>query len=363
MRVLWVYKVFDVGGAEQLLLELLPHLQSHVQVIPVAMNGSTGAMAERYRSAGLSPVDLQASSSFDVSWAVRFGRLVRRLRPDLVHFHSPLPAAIGRPILAVRGVPIVYTEHNAWANYVWPTRWANIVTYPLNSASIAVSGWVRASQEGSRLGRVAWETRVIHNGIDVGSVRRDATPPADLAHPVYGSVGHLRHVKGVDVLLEASPLIRTQVPGAQGVVVGSGEDEMALRALRGRLGVEEFVDFLGFREDARQLLHALDVFVVPSRHEGLPVALLEAMALGRPVVATSVGGIREVVQDEENGLLVPPEDPGALADAVVRLLLEGELAGGLGAAARATVEERFSSARMAAEILEVYRLVIERRAR
>jgi len=358
MRVLWVYKVFDVGGAEQLLLEVLPHLAPHVAITPVAVDGSTGAMAERYVHAGLSPVDLCSSGPYDVAWTARFRRLVRRLRADLVHFHSPLPAALGRPAMTIGGVPTVYTEHNIWPNYVWATRWANIATYRLDRASIAVSEGVRASQRRSVARWFARETRVIRNGIDADAVRRDASPPADFPHPTYGAVGHLRRYKGIDVLLEAARLISAEISEARGIVVGGGEDEGALRDLRGQLGLTDTVDFLGVRPDARRLMGGLDVFVVPSRQEGLPVALLEAMALERAVVATSVGGVPEVVQHEVNGIIVPPEDPGALAASVLGLLRDRDLAQRLGSAASRTVEERFSSARMAEELVQVYRQVL-----
>lgn len=361
MRVLWVYKVFDVGGAEQLLLEALPHLGPTVEVIPVAVDGASGAMAVRYREAGLTPVDLCASGPMDVSWVLRLRGLVRRLCPDLVHFHSPLPAALGRPIVAAARVPIIYTEHNLWPNYFWVTRWANIATYGMSDASMAVSTGVRSSQARTNLGRVTRGTRIVRNGIDVEAVRRDAEPPADLAHPAYGVVGHLRRLKGVDIFLEASRLVAAEMPEATGVIVGSGEDEAELRLLRSRLGVEESVDFLGYRRDARRLLHAFDVFVVPSRHEGLPVALLEAMALGRPVVATSVGGVPEVIRDGVNGLLVPPEDPAALAVGIVRLLRDRELAGRLAARGAETVEGSFTGTLMAEQILAVYEQVMRAR--
>jgi glycosyltransferase involved in cell wall biosynthesis len=361
MRVLWVYKVFDVGGAEQLLLEVLPNFGPSVEVIPVAVDGATGTMAVQYRNAGLSPIDLCASGPLDVSWVWRLHRLIRRLRPDLVHFHSPLPAALGRPILVATGVPIVYTEHNIWPNYSWATRWANVATYGMNDASLAVSAGVRSSQARTRVGRVARGTRIVRNGIDVEAVRGGAEPPADLPHPVFGVVGHLRRLKGVDVFLQAARLVVAEMPEAMGIIVGSGEDEADLRILSTRLGVDASVDFLGYRSDARRLMRALDVFVVPSRHEGLPVALLEAMTLGRPVVATAVGGVPEVVRDGVNGLLVPPEDPAALAEGIVRLLRDHELASRLAARAVETVEESFTAARAGEQILAVYEQVLRAR--
>lgn len=362
LRALWVYKVFDVGGAERLLLELEPWLRPDVDVVPVAVETGTGEMARRYEVAELDPRTLGAAGEWDLRWVGRLRALVRRLRPDVVHFHAPYPAGVGRLGLLGSGVPIVVTEHNLWSHYHPATRALNAATYQLDAASIAVSEGVRDGQRRSALGRWATEgTLTVANGIDAERVRADAdmAQTSTLAHPAYGTVGHLRRAKGIDVLLRASLLIRERLPDARGIVVGVGEDERALRRLRQELGADQ-VDFLGFRDDARALTGALDVFVVASREEGLPLAMLEAMALGRPVVATTAGGIPEVIAHGENGILVPIDDPSALASAVTDLLGSPEEAARLGEAGRRTVEERFSSRETARRYVEVYRRVTGR---
>jgi glycosyltransferase involved in cell wall biosynthesis len=160
----------------------------------------------------------------------------------------------------------------------------------------------------------------------------------------------------VDVLLRASLLVRDALPAATGYVVGTGEDAAHLDGERQALNAP--VQFLGTRHDARGLADAFDVFVLPSRVEGLPVALLEAMALGKPIVATPAGGVPEVLVDGESGLLVDIGDEVGLAAAVVTLLKDPDLGRRLGARARQVVQERFSAQTMAQSYLDVYRAVL-----
>ena len=164
---------------------------------------------------------------------------------------------------------------------------------------------------------------------------------------VVGGIGRLTAQKGWDVLARAAPRVREHVPGAAFVVIGEGPERAALERLAGGS-----VCFAGARDDAAALLSAFDVLAVPSRYEGLPLAPIEAMHAGIPVVAADVPGLREVVG--EAGLLVAPEAPEALAAALERLAGDEALRTSLGVQARARAGERFSVGRMAAETAAVY---------
>jgi len=185
--------------------------------------------------------------------------------------------------------------------------------------------------------------------------------------PVVLTVGRLTVMKGHTHLLDAVPSLVRRFPDLAVVVVGDGHLREQLVDQSVSLGVADNVRLVGHRADARVLLDAADVFVLPSLHEGMPLVLLEAMDAGLPVVATRVIGSEEVVVDEETGLLVRARDPGALASALGRLLDDLGLRAGLGAAGKRRYEEHFTSARMAEQTRQVYEQVLlaastERRA-
>jgi glycosyltransferase involved in cell wall biosynthesis len=165
--------------------------------------------------------------------------------------------------------------------------------------------------------------------------------------PLIGVIGRLHPAKGHPDLFAAMTRLRDQGIRPTCLVIGSGDSRSALEDDCRRLSLNEQVVFTGQRSDVPRLLAALDVLAMPSRWEGLPIALLEAMAMSRPIVATRISGIPEVIQSEDNGLLVPPADPVALAEALGRLLSDEQLRERLGRRALQTVHERYDVARTA----------------
>jgi glycosyltransferase involved in cell wall biosynthesis len=179
--------------------------------------------------------------------------------------------------------------------------------------------------------------------------------------PVLGIVAHVLPHKGYDDLIQALALLQEKLPRAKCLIVGRAPRARYLRKLlqrAERLSVRDRLIVVGFQEDVVPFLHAMDVFVLPSRTEGLPITILEAMAAGKPVVATAVGGIPEVVRDGETGLLAPPSDPGRLAEAVLRLLEAPTLAKAMGGAGRAWVERAFGLEQEAKQTCALYRQVL-----
>jgi glycosyltransferase involved in cell wall biosynthesis len=225
---------------------------------------------------------------------------------------------------------------------------------------IAVSRTVEQSIIRSRLGRRHRDRiTTITNGIDPTRVRADGDHPVqDVAAGSYGSViGWIRPDKGADVLIQAAASIRREFPDRTCVLIGEGA-VAAARQQAHSLGLQDAISFLGRRMDARAVMAHLDVVVIPSRREGLPLVLLEAMALGRAIVATAVGGIPDVIQDGVDGLLVPAQDPAAIAEAVARLLSDAELRARLGGAAAAAVEDNWNVRTTAGSYELLYRQVL-----
>jgi len=173
--------------------------------------------------------------------------------------------------------------------------------------------------------------------------------------PVIGTVSVLRGKKGHRFLLEAAARLRQEYPGLKVIVVGDGPGRDGLWREAKALELERTVSFLGFRQDIPRILATFDVFVFPSLEEALGAAILEAMAAGKAVVASRVGGIPEAVVDRETGLLVPPADSGALAEAVRKLLQDPDLRRRMGEQGRLRVEEQFSLNRMLDRTAALYR--------
>lgn len=195
---------------------------------------------------------------------------------------------------------------------------------------------------------------------DAAATRAALGVPA--ASPLVGIVGRLTHQKGVDAFLAAAAIVRASSPDARFLVVGSGPLRGSLEREAVRLGLLEAVSFLGYRDDVAAVMAACDVVAMPSRAEGLPLVLLEALALARPVVAVPVGGVREVVRHEQTGLLCDGGDAKELAAAISRLLADPELAGRLGAAGRAYVRRAHVPERAARRLAATYRAVLAERA-
>ena len=265
------------------------------------------------------------------AWAadtVRLARLLRRLRPDVVNVHYVTDRAL--PFLVLRrafGYRLVLTSHGSDL-LRRPNPVSRLVVPHLLSQADAVVAVSEAVAERARELAPAARVELIENGVDLAFWSRGeaAAPPPGAGRIVQ--VGRLHEVKGQDVLLRALARLRDRVPEATVELVGEGESQDRLETLAAELGVAHAVTFAGplGREGVRGRLRAADVFALPSRSEAFGLALLEAMAAGVPAVATAVGGVPRMVGDPPAALLVPPEDPGPLADALYRAVTDVGLA-------------------------------------
>jgi glycosyltransferase involved in cell wall biosynthesis len=306
-------------------------------------------------------LDVRRTIRLGAAWRLR--RLLREQGADVLHTHTQVaPNVLGRIAARLAGTAAV--SHLHIENYFRPQRIPRAVLRALDNATARLCARVIAVSEDTRRALVeqGYPARlidVVPNGIELdgtretGDLRLELGIPVDA--PVVGEVARLCDVKGQRELIEAL----ARLPGAQLVLVGrdleqGGAYQARLEREAERLGVRERVHFAGFRPDAADLLGQLDVFALPSWTEGLPVTILEAMARRRAVVATSVGGTPELVADGETGLLVPPRDSGALADALGRLLEDPELRARMGEAGYRRVADRFAADTMTRRVLEVY---------
>ncbi len=208
----------------------------------------------------------------------------------------------------------------------------------------------------------AGKLQMLHNAIDVAGVRTQkaaATVRRELGIAddaiVFGSVGRLVAIKGFEVFMRVAQAVAARHPGVRFVLVGDGPERRSLEELRQSLGLNTTVVMTGFRDDILDLVNCFDVFLMTSWHEGIPVALLEAMALGKPTVATAVGGVGEVIEDGDSGLLAPAGEAARLAEACARLAGDRALRAQVGSAARTRVATAFSTTRQCQQLEEIYR--------
>jgi glycosyltransferase involved in cell wall biosynthesis len=284
--------------------------------------------------------------------------LLRELRPDLLHQHRTGPYHGKWACLAAKaaGVPVlVASEHQAPHPLHGAARQANRVIDRMVDAFVVVSDHDRQRQL-QVTGRPSAKIARIYNGIDLGQFVPVAGP-ADAADapPVIGTVSRLEEQKGLIYFLQAVPALAATWPNLTVLIAGHGSLRSALEAEAARLGIAERTQFLGFVPSPAEVLAQLQVVVIPSVWEPFGLVAAEALAMQRAIVATKVGGLQEVIVDGESGLLVPPENPAALAGAVDGLLRDPGCRKRLGVAGRRRVEALFSVDAMADNMLELYR--------
>jgi glycosyltransferase involved in cell wall biosynthesis len=372
-RVLLLIKGLGLGGAERLLVDVVAsrdRARFHYEVAYV-LSGQD-ALVPALEAAEVPVHDLGGSASMDLRWTLALRRLLVQGHFDVLHAHLPYTAALARLVtvsLPRRHRPVVvYTEHSLWNKAAVVTKALNRLTVGIDRALIVVSVAARDALPGALRSRA----RVVVHGVNrerfdalLGrrdAVRRDVRAELGVADDevLALTVANLRSEKGYDVLLDAARLVVAAGVPVRFVSVGRGPLEAELAATADAWGLTEHLRFLHTRTDTVRLMIGADLFVLPSHQEGLPVALMEAMSAGLPVVATMVGGVPDIVTDGVEGLLVPPGRGNLLAEAVTRLARDASLRSRLahGALARSTV---FDVRNAAGAIEAVYTELLEAR--
>lgn len=351
IRVLFVLTSAVRGGVEEVALGLVQRLDRAAFEPAVAAPASLlEAFGPALAAREVPTLAVQVEDPRRVGELRRLAAFMRRLRPDVVNPHLFRSTLVAAPLARSLGIPVVETYHGREGWRQGRSRWAFLpdrLVGRLLDRTIAVSQAAR-----DFLVRVkrypADRVVVVPNGRDLGAFRPGRARPAvrkalglDTGAPVVGVVGRLEAQKGHGYLLAAWPAVRREFPDAKLLVIGDGSERPALEARVRASGLADSVLFLGFRTDVPRLLEAVDVLALPSLYEGMPLTAIEASAMARPVVATAVDGTPEVVRDGVTGLLVPPADPSALAEAIGRLLRDPDRAAEMGRRGRAWVLERF----------------------
>ncbi len=362
LRVLYTINRMDVGGSQTHLIQVLRLLdRDRFEPLLCCLTGQ-GALLETARATGATVVGAGLGglkSPGAVAALGRLGGFMRRERIDIVHNYLLRANVIGTLAARAARVPLVLTSkrgcHERRGLELVGARLSNRLADCVTANANAVRAFVHEN-EGCPLEKMV----VIPSGIDTD--RFAPRPAADFKArlglpsdaPVIGVVTRMRVRKGVEEFLRAVAEVRRRRPAVRAVVAGEVDLDDELRALVEAAGLREHLHLLGRRSDMPEVLSAFDVFVLSSHDEGMSNAILEAMAMQRPVVATDVGGTGEVVQEGRTGYLVPPKDPGALAAALERVFADAPAAQALGARGREVVVAGFSARAMVRQMEALY---------
>lgn len=355
------------AGAEVQMATLLRALARRGEVQLSAILFNEGRLAEEVRAAGI-PVVVVPEAKYNVLRIIARARdVVRRERIDILHAHGYKENFVAAWISRLGDAAhVVRTQHGAPEPYTGWKRAKQILTEALDrfTTRYATDRVICVSHRlarGMRHYAAPQQLLTVHNGIEVERVRSsfsraEARRRLNLPESaeVVGTAGRLVPVKRLDIFLQAARWLTNARPETRFVIAGSGPEEARLRELAASLGIADRVLFAGHRDDVHDVLRAMDIFVISSDHEGLPMVLLEAMALGVPVVARAVGGVPEVIEDGKSGLLVASADPEALALRCAALFADADEREQVAARAAARVASDFSAQRAADDILRLY---------
>jgi len=368
-KVAYVIWSLEPGGAERIVMNLAK-LADRTSITPaVICLNQKGALAEELEGRGIRVTALGKKPGFDPAIILGLSREVRRMGPDILSTHLWTSNFWGRIAGLLCRVPvIVATEHNLPHSRRFHHYLADYLLAALTNRVIAVSESVEKAFR-RKLPGLGRKIVVIRNGIPVEEFE-DASGTSikgelglGESEPIVATIGRLVEQKGVTYLIQAAPEILNHYPAARFVVAGDGPLRPALEKEAKALGVVSSFLFLGTRKDVPDILGSTDIVAVPSLYEGLPLSVLEAMAAGKPIAATRVPGITEVVEDGREALLVPPGQPEALAEAIVRLLGDAALGRLLAKNARERVRREFAVERMVSETESLYLRLIEGKRR
>jgi glycosyltransferase involved in cell wall biosynthesis len=342
MRVLLLTPTLGVGGAELLTTTWAAGLKDrgHTAAVAYGRWDARRPLLDRHEIEAFRVSDRGPTLASLLEWQRAVRGVIGRFGPDVIHAQSITTALIAT--LAGPRLPLLVTVHGIDEG---DQRLAALILRGTGARVTAVS---RDSAFGITRRLLAPAVEVLAPGIDVDAVVEAAAAP--IAHdrstpPRYCCVARHDRAKGVDVLIRAFPDVRAAIPDATLTLVGGGDELEPNRRLAAGLGLGDAISFVGVVANSAPYIRRADVIVLPSRREGLPIVALESLALGRPLVATAVGGTPSVVRDGQTGWLVPPEDPVALAGAMIEAGRDAREAGARADAGRALVRESFTSAK------------------
>lgn len=368
ISVLHLVEDLKIGGAERVIANIAEGLDKQNFKVSVWCVARGGEIADELKEKGVDVRILGILNYYNPFNILKLARLLRKAQPDIVHTNGYFASVIGRLAAKRAGLSVLINHvHSTYWNYrkrhIAIEKYLSHFTQKIICCSKAVEDFV-THYEGITPAKIT----VIYNGVEKNQFStRENTSSAkahlgiDSGEPVVGTVSSLTPHKGHEYLLQAAALISNRFPLVKFLIVGEGSLRENLERQAKSLNLTSSLIFTGTRKNIPELLSAMDIFVLPScTREGLGISIIEAMAAEKPVVATDIGGIPEVVKNGESGLLVPPRNPEALAKAMLELLHNPRKAKAMGKKGRKIFKEKFTSNRMLSEIEALYVSLIKR---
>ncbi|MFA6448167.1 MAG: glycosyltransferase [bacterium] len=359
LNILYLLPELTVGGVETHVLALSGGMKKMGHNVVVVSNG--GALVPRLEESGIEHITLPVHRKSPITvrdMASRVRKLVDERGIDVVHAHSRVPAWIAHYAVRDGRAAFIITAHGQYAPHIGSRVMA------LGDRIICVSRVV-LDHMADKLGADRDRMRVVYNGINIEEATRDfevRRPAADVKKelgipegaPVIGSIGRLTMTKGLRFFVDALRQVKNRVPGVKAILVGDGPLRKELQDRAAELGMAEDLIFTGVRTDIYDLLGIMDVYVVSSLYEGFPMGCLEAMSTHVPIVATRVGGIPEMLENNRTALLAEPKDSATLSDNIARLLEDRGFAAKLTEGGYHDIVSKFSQRKMVSDVLEIY---------
>lgn len=353
------------GGAERLLLTLSKNIdQKKFDLflgIFIDQRKENNLMWSYAKKLNLKVDPINCKNPYDLLQILHIYRIVKKHHPDIIHTHGYKTNILGFLVSKLFGIPIVVTVHG-----LYPIKTKTNLRQRLSlmllkhfDRIIAVSSQMNTVLKSKKVSskkiiniRNVPPINVEEHSSNIGTLREEIGIPSNLK--VLGFVGRLEYIKGCDLLIQAVSKIHSTNLDFCLVVVGDGPERKSLDLLVRKLGLKKYVYFCGFRNDIKNVFQSLDLYVLPSFNEGIPLAMLEAMSHGVPVVATRVGGIPEVIKDKVNGILVPPRNPEALAEGIMEALSSPEETAKRVIEAKKTIQNEYSIEQWIKKIQNTY---------
>lgn len=368
INVVHLVEELTIGGLERVLTTIVLNLNKEKYNVSVWCLREGGFFADRLVKEGIEVKILYLSSSRNPVSIYKLYKLFKIHKFDIIHTHAYSAGTIGRVSAFLAGIPVIISHnHSVYDYYHKRYHFVEWFLSLITDRIICVSDIVnRFTNETQRIN--AGKLITIHNGIDseynvpeekTARLRKEFGIPAE--HSVICTVAHMEEHKGIKYLLESASLLLQSRNDVNFLIVGNGSLKEDLEKMCVVLNIKKEVIFAGERSDIPEILSLMDIFILPSLREGLGLSILEAMSYSKPVVATNVGGISEVVKDGISGILVPPKDPEALYSAIVDLLDDKEKQKTMGFSGKRICNERFSSKTMVGRIEELYDTYINRK--
>lgn len=318
-------------------------------------------MVEAIKSSGGQVTCLAASNNIQILLQARaILKYIRENEIQLIHCHLPWAGFVGRIVFLLSKIPVVYTEHNKQERYHFATRWLNRISFNWQSAAIAVSNDVADSIQ--KMIKPKITVHQILNGVNTNHFQRDLELGKKIRNQlntpdhaiIVGTISVFRFQKRLKEWLDVMAEVLKKRPDVYGLIIGDGPLKEEIINHLNKLNLQEKIILAGLQTDVKPWLSSMDIFMMTSKFEGLPIALLEAMSMQCAIATTDAGGIKEVVNHNQSGLMVGVDDVGKLSEEILRLIDDPEFRNSLGVNARNRVIESFGIEQMVRKLEALY---------